>query len=209
MYLKDSEGLSETNKFLLETGAGVVNALRGPWIAMGDWNMSPETLAASKWLEMVNGVIFATELPTCNDNVYDFFVVHRSLADAVAGVQRIQDGGLSPHWVSRLLVRGDAKRAAVRQLVRPAKVEGILPHGPARQCPDYSKVQKLIDSGGFGKAAIDWFKLARTEWSDLASENLAFKRCRFKWASAVCRTAAPKGRIHHDVGAMEEPRTES
>jgi len=125
VYLKDGEGLSDTNKSLLETAAGALNALKGPWVALGDWNMSPETLASSSWLALVEGVIFATELPTCNDNVYDYFEVHKSIAHAVFGVQRLQDGGLCPHWATRLLIRGDAKRHAVRKLVRPAKVEGL------------------------------------------------------------------------------------
>ena len=191
VYLKDSEGLSETNKLLLETGAGVLNGLKGPWIAQGDWNMPPETLAASKWLEMVDGVIFATQLPTCHDNVYDYFVVHKSLADAVIGVQRLQDGGLNPHWMTRLILKGNAKRFAVRQLVRPGKIQGIFPHGPAKQAPDYQPVFDKANKDQLDAGAKDWIKLARQEWSEIAGEELQFKECRFKWTSAVSRTASP------------------
>jgi len=191
VYLKDSEGLSATNKLLLETAAGALNGLKGPWIAQGDWNLPPETLAASKWLDMVNGVIFATQLPTCNESVYDYFVVHKSLADAVIGVQRLQDVGLNPHWMSRLILKGNAKRFAVRQLVRPAKVEGILPHGPPQQPPDYQPVLDKLAKDQPDEGARCWVKLARQEWSKIAGEDLQFTECRFKWASAVNRAASP------------------
>ena len=191
VYLKDSEGMSATNKLLLETAAGALKGLKGPWIAQGDWNMPPEMLAASKWLEIVNGVIFATQLPTCHDNVYDYFVVHKSLADAVVGVQRLQDAGLNPHWMTRLVLKGNAKRFAVRQLVRPDKVEGILPHGPPLQDPSYQPVLELLAESEPDNAAKCWNKLARQEWTSIAGKDLKFKECRFKWASAVSRSASP------------------
>lgn len=191
IYLKDGEGMSETNKHLLETAAQLIASLRGPWIAQGDWNLSPEVLAASNWLKITNGVIFATELATCNDNTYDYFVVHRELADSVRGVQRLQDGHLSPHWVTRLILSGDAKRCAVRQLVQPARVEGILPKGPPRPPADFGGALKALAKGEFGQATVQWYTAARQEWSDLASQDLTYKPCRFRWASAVTRSASP------------------
>ena len=119
VYLRHSEGMSEANQAILDDAAIALRSLRGPWIAAGDWNITPQVLADSRWLEVVGGVICATELPTCHDSVYDYFVVHRSLAKAVVGVQRLQDGGMNPHWASRLLIRGDARRYAVRKLVKP------------------------------------------------------------------------------------------
>ena len=40
--------------------AVALNTVDGPWVAAGDWNMTPKTLAASGWLKVVGGVIFAT-----------------------------------------------------------------------------------------------------------------------------------------------------
>ena len=71
VYLRHSEGLSEANQGLLEEAAVALGTLKAPWIAAGDWNMSPQVLASSNWLQMVNGVVFATTLTTCNDNTYD------------------------------------------------------------------------------------------------------------------------------------------
>ena len=45
-------------------------------------------------------------------------LVHRSIAHAVAGVQKPEDGGLYPHAPSRLLLRGNARRYMVRKLAK-------------------------------------------------------------------------------------------
>ena len=79
--------------------------------------MTPQELSQTNWLRMVGGSFIAPDLPTCNQSVYDYFVVHKSIAHAVVGVQRLQDGAMSPHWACRLILRGDAKRFAVRRLV--------------------------------------------------------------------------------------------
>ena len=57
IYLKDSEGLSETNVLLLEETVVALNALKGPWIVGGDWNINPDLLRSSEWLDMVGGVL--------------------------------------------------------------------------------------------------------------------------------------------------------
>ena len=118
VYLRDSEGLTPANIAILDELAVVVRSLRGPWIIAADWNLQPQTLADSLWPELVGGVVFATTLPTCNDSTYDYFVVQRDLASSVVGVQRIEDGGMHPHFSSRLFIRGDARRYAVRRLIK-------------------------------------------------------------------------------------------
>ena len=132
--------MSQTNMLVLEELAKALNALGGPWIVGGDWNMTPSTLSTSKWPSMVGGKVVATSLHTCHNSTYDFFVVHHSLVHAIHGVQRIEDGGLNPHWPSRLLLRGDAKRHMVRKLITPEKIDAVLPHGPQKLPPAYDEV---------------------------------------------------------------------
>ena len=192
VYLRHSEGMSEANQAILEEVAVALQCLGGPWIVAGDWNLSPSVLAHSRWPEMVDGVIFATELPTCNESVYDYFVVHRSLARAVVGVQRLQDSGLNPHWASRLLLRGDARRYAVRELVKPRKVEAVLPFGPAQSPLDYSQVKQLAgEPGQLERAMAEWYTLARLEWSQLAGVELHYSPARFRWRCPVTRVLQP------------------
>ena len=192
IYLRTAEGLSDANMCILEEAAAALNAIRGPWLVGGDWNLEPDSLASSNWLRMVDGVIFSTELPTCNDSTYDFFVVHRSIAHAVVGVQRLQDGGMNPHWASRLLLRGDARRFVVRKLVKPPKVDGVLPAGPAHEPPDYNAVTDLAGSAeSINAAMVAWYSAARQEFSNIAGSKLDFVEARFKWACAAGVVAKP------------------
>lgn len=100
--------------------------------------MDPTTLSSSGWLALVDGMVVAPSLPTCNGSTYDYFVVSKGLLPAVVGIHRVDDAGLLANSLSlatpsRLLLRGDARRFAVRQVVRPKRVEPILPFRLAHQ----------------------------------------------------------------------------
>jgi endonuclease/exonuclease/phosphatase family metal-dependent hydrolase len=192
IYLKSGEGMSEANKAILEEAAVLLGLLKGPWIVAGDFNVNPEDLAATRWVDIVDGVLFAPALPTCttatSSNKYDYFVVHRSIAHAVVAVQRIEDGACKPHWPARLLIKSNARRMAVRKLVRAKKVPGTLPFGPPPTPQDYSKVHSLVAHQSMQQtsaAATEWYTLARKEWSAIAGEDLAYAPPRFKWAEAA------------------------
>ena len=167
IYLRDSEGLSPENLALLEEAAAIVSALRGPWVIAGDWNVEPGALLASGWVDLINGVVVAPQLPTCHNHTYDYFVVSKNIAHAVAGIQRIEDAGLFPHWPSRLLIRGDARRHLVRQLVRPEFVPAVLLAGPL------PRSRALFPSGIDATAAASdsasggWHVAAGEEWRSL------------------------------------------
>ncbi len=70
------------------------------------------------------------------------------------------------------MIRGDAKRHAVRKLVRPKRVGAELPKGPSNQPPSYDVAAALAHEGGLDQAICEWYTQARKEWSDLAGEDL-------------------------------------
>ena len=114
VYLCCSEGLSRRNLDLLQSLAQVIDSLHGPWIVAADFNMSPEVLRSSGWLNLVHGRVVAPSAPTCGCNVYDFFVVSETLGSAIVGIALINDAGFFPHWPVRLFSRDDfAVRASV------------------------------------------------------------------------------------------------
>ena len=117
-------------------------------------------------------MIFATQLPTCHQSTYDFFVVHRSIAHEVVAVQRLEDGGLYPHYPSRLLVHGNARRYMVRKLVKPPIVAGELPAGPPSRPPSYIATVGAIQAD-LNLATTLWYDTAREELADLAGYLLA------------------------------------
>ena len=192
LWLRHSEGLSPANMAILDELAVALGILDGPWIIGGDWNLTPEILTASRWPQIVGGAVAATSLVTCNSSTYDFFVVARTLSHAVVGVQRLEDGGMNPHWAARLILRGDARRFAVRRLVKPPRVEGSLPMGPQPVPPSYAETERFAgDPATLDNAVEEWYTNARKEWSSLAGYSLAHRKPRFRWMSAVGKLAKP------------------
>jgi len=186
VYLKDGVGLDDTNLELLQEIAGALKQLQGPWVLGGDWNVTPQILAQSKWLDMIGGMIVAPDAPTCHDSVYDFFVVDKKLHLAIAGVARLNDAGTNPHWPARLFIHSDARRQLSRQLVRPMRVAGILPHGPL-PCPDASRVAPpaSVDEGEIDRAMSSWWDAAKHEWASLTGDAADTSQPRFAWKPVV------------------------
>jgi len=86
----------------------------------------------------------------------------------------VDGAGLHPHAPSRLYLRSDAKRVLTRQLVKPAKVPGLLPFGPLPEPVHLDAVKPT----GVSRAEVDramnaWDQEARKEWSSLLLEPRA------------------------------------
>ena len=170
---------------MLEALAVAIKTVRGPWVVGADWNFTPEELVASGWLEIVDGIVIAPDAPTCHQKTYDYFVVSRKTKQAVVGIQQLTDVGIEPHTPSRLILRGDGRRPAVRSLKRPPKVPGDLPHGPAQPPPAYPRPDADEDCEKIAKAARAWHIAARKEASHLAGKELKYFDPSFKWVSAA------------------------
>ncbi len=136
VYLHDTVGVvAQCNLDLLQAVAGELSLLSGGWIVGGDWNCTPDELAATGWLDLVRGAICSPQTPTCNGKVYDFFVVKRDFRHAVHSVHAIGDAAFKPHSPVRLLLRGSPRCIMVRGLRRPRGFQAVLPHGPPEEPP--------------------------------------------------------------------------
>ena len=47
--------MSESNQAILAEAAATLRSVGGPCIVAGDWNLPPQVLAQSRWLELVDG----------------------------------------------------------------------------------------------------------------------------------------------------------
>ena len=60
------------------------------------------------------------------------------------------------------------------------------PFGPPNKPPSYEAIAATEPTPqGIQAATIQWYKLARQEFSDLAGTDLGFKEPKFKWANAA------------------------
>ena len=104
----------------------------------------------------------------------------------VAGVQRLEDAGLSPHWPSRLLLHGNGRRQFTRALIRPKRVPAQLPHGPLPAPSGFDEATPATVTATAINDAIDaWHKEARKEWASLIGFSLGSPAHCFWWSPAV------------------------
>ena len=110
-----------------------LSGLVGPWILGGDWNCTPAELEATGWLQKVGGVIHGPSVPTCNESVYDLFVVAAAISDQVHSCHVIGDAGMTPHSPPRLFFKGTPRKTMIRVIRAPQSIPAVLPHGPMRE----------------------------------------------------------------------------
>ena len=170
VYLFFGEGLSCRNIDLLQAIAGVICELRGPWILAGDFNITPQDLISTGWLQLVGGTVHAPSLPTCNGRVIDFFVTSATLAFAVVAATVVSDTGTYPHSAVRLLVRASPRCVMVNSLRKPAAFAAVLAAGCAPLGPDYSDV---VTVHGVHSATTDNLNLGYTTWIARVENELA------------------------------------
>jgi hypothetical protein len=103
----------------------------------------------------------------------------------VQKVQVLDGSGLFPHSPTRIFIKADARRRAVRTLKRPMKIPGKLPHGPANQPPDYAPVHSACNRDDLQEATKAWYGIVRKEPASLTGISDTYKSPEFKWRSAV------------------------
>ncbi len=183
-----SVGLSEENLQLLQEVAEDLGSLTGPWVVGGDWNLTPQQLAASGWLGLVGGVVCAPAKPTCNGSVYDYFVVAEGFADAVLGAVVIGDAEYSPHTGVRLYITAAARSIMKRVVTAPRSIGPWLPSGCLGKEAACGDLGRADDPKVDGNA---WRARARTRGGGLGADTRGAGEDR---EAAPDRQAAPHPR---------------
>ena len=131
VYLRDVVGPTDAaNLAILDELAGCLNVLQGPWVVGGDFNMTPEELAGTGFLSLVDGIIHAPADFTCGLKTYDYFIVSRHLSPAVAAVHAVAGSEFGPHTPVRLLLRAAPRTMRLRTMAKPRGFAAHLPFGP-------------------------------------------------------------------------------
>ena len=193
LYCHSGIGITAApNLKLLGEVAATLRGIDGPWILGCDANCTPKALADTGWVELVGGAIHAPDQPTCNDKVYDFFIVSRNCSHAVRRVATIADAECKPHHPTRIWIDARPRNDLCRKLANLGKFDAWLPFGPQRAehyaaAPDLEAQE--ADPGG---AIIEaWKQYAGTitevdlndvnhapqfiEASDLAQEEVRYR----------------------------------
>ena len=107
------------------------------------WNMEPSILVDAGWVGKLKGLVCAPTIPTCNNNVYDYFIIHQALDNLVIGTQVVTDIGGKPHNPTRLLLKAGAPPGMVRQMKKPEQIKSAIPIACPNRPPSYSIATEL------------------------------------------------------------------
>ena len=88
-YLRPGQGVrTGPNLSRLNALGGLVSSLQDAWLWFADWNVEPEVLEATGWLQAIGAqVLTASDVSTTSkagDTMYDFVVASRGALQAVA-----------------------------------------------------------------------------------------------------------------------------
>ena len=117
LHADDRDG--SRHQQLLFRLATELRSIGRPFIAGGDWNMSPSELHETGWLDLVKGVTCAPIGPTYisgkAESVLDYFAAHESLATTVKSVEASRSGAITKHMPVESDTGGCSKSRSCRE----------------------------------------------------------------------------------------------
>ena len=173
LYLVTSIGLAGENMDILEYVSGLVGQFSEPFLIGADWNVEPEVLLASRWVDQIGGVLLASDSPTCGTSEYDYFVASSFLShraeepaacfDTPVGTHSCVLMRLQNFWTAPMVWVEDTRRAFCLPKSREAFLKLQAP-AEALEAETAELAEPLIDLG-----------MACSRWFDLAERHLVKK----------------------------------
>ena len=76
------------------------------------------------------------------------------------------------------------------RIVRPRRMNGVLPFGPASNPNTFDyRLDAIADAGDLAAAVDKWYRSSRMEYSELIGKSAAYFRSYFLWEAAAGRPA--------------------
>ena len=138
-YLEPSTGVRGANLTKLAAIGGFVRGLGVDWVVLGDFNVSPEELASSGWLEEVGGVLMLPDVAYTErqGGLLDYAVVGGPGVHRPSSLQAHWTGGFRSH--AGLLLEIDALPMAAEMLIFPTPRRFAHPPRPPKAADPQSK----------------------------------------------------------------------
>ena len=172
----EAQGL---NADLLEGLARELNGLRLPFIAGGDWNMSPAALAATGFATRLKGIIVAPDATTYRsggaESTLDFFVVSECLRPSAQDMRVIENADVPKRFPVELVLSGRPRAESVLTLARPPPRPAAAPIACAPQVREEERwAEKLpANFGDLDKETIQMRLDGRyREWAGKADAHI-------------------------------------
>ena len=143
VYLPPGEENQDRRADAINELGNLVRSVKGSWLIVGDWNLSPENLAASGFPNFVKGTIVHTGETTCRQGQgtnIDYALVHHEMAEATK-VEVVSNVPWGPHKGIKVEIHFEVLNQMTSQWLA-AKDPGLKTPGAAY--------------GGWGIGAQEW-----------------------------------------------------
>ena len=104
IYLDCHDKHGDKNEAIRYTLGLIISSMNMPFVIMGDWQYTPEQLAETGWLEIIDGYIVAPDEPTCKQSgrktdgsIIDYAVVSNWVAPKVVYIRVLDDMAFNLH----------------------------------------------------------------------------------------------------------------
>ena len=134
VYMDCHSKFGTKNRAILYSIGMIVNALKIPYVIMGDWQLTPQELASIGWLNTIDGYVIATEEVTClmknrntEGSIIDYAVVSGWIAPRVKYIRVTDDAEFAPHKYVEMRITFKGMRI---QELRANKTKGFPEERP-------------------------------------------------------------------------------
>ena len=147
-YFQANGGLGEVNRSLLATIAQWQELEQTAIIVGGDFNVKPDLVARSGFLDRAAMDLKAPAGPTYrtskSTSVIDYFMISKAVVHKIMGVQVLHEFPLRPHSPVQLtLVAGELAWLPV--LAMPPRLPTAAPYGPQREPHDWTELAGIVE----------------------------------------------------------------
>ena len=103
VYLDQTDQLGVKNRAILMMAGVTIECLGIPYVMGGDWNLTPQQIIATEWINTIDGQVIAPEDPTCRPTpshtgkIIDYFIVSQWLAPLVLSIAIDKEDVYRPH----------------------------------------------------------------------------------------------------------------
>ena len=151
VYLWTSEGLTQRNREIISTALGEARAHGGPWVILGDFNLTPEELrqGVGHVIDKAGGAIWAPSQPTFypstqhQPRTIDYALIDTRITGAQLSVHVPAEGKLQGHRAVEFRIKGKVHNPLYWTLAAPR----TLPRAPKCGCARRPVTPSAEDKG--------------------------------------------------------------
>ena len=149
VYMQVGIGMVGVNLRILAHIGALMTRVVMPWMVMGDWNCTPESLCKTGWLKKTGAAVLATERMTCitskSASLIDYAVVSSVVAHLVSAPQVDLVQVPNPHRPVVYSMVANLRGLYKLVMLEYQKLPKQLPYGPSPQpLPEWAGVEAAL-----------------------------------------------------------------